>query len=173
MKNHDWKDYEKAAQKGPLAFLTKLIILVFILGALIGGLGYVFGWFSESAQVVQEEFGPRAMLKKYEEFKDIAAALDAKKASIESYEKGLADTKAMMVDRDNKALPMVEWPRDVREGYMQRQTEVRGLKASYNTLAADYNARMAKFNYRFTNVGDLPQGATTPLPREFRTYIID
>lgn len=173
MSKHNWQDYEKAAEKGPLAFFAKVIILIFILSALVGGLGYVFGWFSESAQVVQEEFGPRAALKKYEEFKDIAASLDAKKATIDSYDRGLSDVKASMVDRDGKALPMVEWPRDVRESYMQRQTEVRGLKASYNNLAADYNARMAKFNYRFTNVGDLPEGATTPLKREYATYIID
>jgi hypothetical protein len=48
-----------------------------------------------------------------------------------------------------------------------------GIKASYRTLAAEYNAAMAKFNYRFANAGDLPEGATEPLPREFATYAID
>jgi hypothetical protein len=28
-----------------------------------------------------------------------------------------------------------------------------------------------KFNWRFTNVGDMPPGATTPLPREYKPYV--
>jgi hypothetical protein len=45
------------------------------------------------------------------------------------------------------------------------------MKYSFNQLAADYNAQMAKINYAFCNVGQLPQGATTPLPREYKPYI--
>lgn len=44
-------------------------------------------------------------------------------------------------------------------------------KPSYNSLAADYNSQMAKFNWRFANKGDLPPGATDPLPREFKPYV--
>jgi hypothetical protein len=51
------------------------------------------------------------------------------------------------------------------------QSEVAGVKASYNLLAADYNSAMSKFNYAFCNVGKLPQGAVEPLPREYKPYI--
>lgn len=169
--SQDWNSYDKAAQKGPLSLGIKIIFLVFLLSCVIGGLGYVAGWFGETAQVAQEEFGPRALLKKYEHFKDMSAQLDAKLATIDSYQKGLDDEKAQMVDRDGKAIPIVEWPRDQRESFNQRATEIRGLKASFNNLAAEYNADMAKFNYRFTNVGDLPAGQTKVLPREYKPYI--
>lgn len=46
-----------------------------------------------------------------------------------------------------------------------------GLKASYNSLSADYNARMAEVNWAFTNVGKLPHGESQTLPREYRDYI--
>jgi len=59
---------------------------------------------------------------------------------------------------------------DVREQVGLWQSEVAGITASYNALAADYNAQMSKINYRFCNVGDLPRGATDPLPREFKPY---
>jgi len=93
-------------------------------------------------------------------FKDEAAQLDAKGASIKVKRGQIAalgkDVKSM--DRTN------------REQYMIWQQELGGMIYSYNSLAADYNAQMAKINYRFTNVGDLPQGATVVLPREFRQY---
>jgi hypothetical protein len=51
--------------------------------------------------------------------------------------------------------------------------ELDGVKASYNDLAADYNSAMSKANVNFTNVGDLPKGASEPLPREVAPYIND
>lgn len=43
--------------------------------------------------------------------------------------------------------------------------------ASYNSLAVEYNAAMAKINFSFTNIGELPKGASQPLPREYKPYI--
>ena len=48
--------------------------------------------------------------------------------------------------------------------------EVSGITAGLNALASEYNAQMAKWNWRFTNVGQLPKGATEALPREFKPY---
>ncbi len=64
-----------------------------------------------------------------------------------------------------------QWARTDREQYNTWESEVSGIKASYNALAADYNAQMAKFNWRFANAGDLPKGAEKPLPREYKPYI--
>lgn len=49
--------------------------------------------------------------------------------------------------------------------------EVAGIKASYNSLAAEYNSQMSKFNWQFAEKGKLPPGATDPLPREFKPYV--
>ena len=160
-----WQDYEAAAKRGPMTIAVKVILAVFVLSFLVGGIGYVAGWFGEAAQVAQEEFGPRAALEKYEWFKDAAAQLEKKQADIAVYE---GRQKAM--NETYQDLARQKWPREDREQYNVWSSEVAGVKASYNALAADYNAQMAKFNWRFANVGELPKGADTPLPREFKPY---
>lgn len=162
-----WESYETAAKRGPLSIMFKVFIALTIFSVVTGVVGYGLGWFGEAAQVAQEEFGPRRLLEKYEWFKDAAAQLDAKHASIATYEASFRETK------QTYGADALKWPRDVREDLSVRSQAVAGLKASYNTLAADYNSQMAKFNWRFTNAGDLPQGATQVLPREFRAYVTE
>ena len=116
-----------------------------------------FSFAADAANVVQEQYSPSVLLAKYEWFKDARAALDAKVANIKVYEQRFSQ-QANDYGADRKA-----WPRDVREQNAIWQAEVSGVTASYNNLAAEYNAQMAKFNYRFTNVGDLPAGATEPI----------
>ena len=128
--------------------------------------GYGLGWFSEAGKVVQEEFGPRASLDKYEWFKDAAAQLEKKQADI-----GVYESRMKSMDDTYKDRPRYQWPREDREQYNVWVSEVAGVKASYNSLAADYNGQMAKFNWAFANVGQLPRGADMPLPREFKPYI--
>jgi hypothetical protein len=138
------------------------IIAVVPLGCVI--INVVGGWLGEAAQVAREEMGPRALLKKYEWFKDTVAGLDKLKADIGVYQ-GRLDGLA----EDYREVPIIKWPRDVREQRSLWRTEVAGVKSRFNDLAAEYNAAHAKINWAFADVGDLPQGAK-PLPREFRTY---
>jgi len=143
-------------------------ILVFvIMWTLVIGLlaSSACGWFVEGAQVAKEEFGPRASLAKYEWFKDAAATLEAKQATI----KVLQIRQDQMV-ADYTGTPRIKWPRADLEQYNLWGQEVAGVKASYNSLAAEYNAQMAKFNWAFAEKGNLPKGATNPLPREFKSY---
>ena len=113
----------------------------------------------------EKEFGIDASLKKYEEFKDISAKLEAKLASIK-----VANERVKSLEKTYDGIPRKDWPRDERGQYNVWVSEVSGMKTSYNQLAADYNSRMAKFNYSFANVGDLPKGATVPLPRDYKPY---
>ena len=160
-----WSGYESAARRGPMAIGVKVILLIFALGIITSVIGYGLGWFGEAAQVAQEEFGPRAMLEKYEWFKDAAAQLEKKQADITVY-----DGRMTAMNETYKDLARQKWPREDREQHNVWSSEVAGVKASYNTLAAEYNAQMAKFNWRFANIGELPKGADKPLPREFKPY---
>ena len=144
----------------------KFIIWFFGIVILISILGYVGGWFGEAAQVAREEFGPRAMLEKYEWFKDVAAQLDKKGADIKVYQANVTQ-----MTEDYEGTKRIDWDRTDKEQFNTWRMEVAGIKASYNSLAADYNSGMAKFNYSFANVGTLPKGATEPLPREFKSYL--
>jgi hypothetical protein len=168
-------DYAQDAQKRPAATAMKLgcLVLVIIMALRVVGAGLTaFGFFTGAANnavaVAKKEFYPDAMLRKYEWFKDAAAALDKKQADIRVY-----DTRLKSLGETYAGVPRTGWARDDREQWSIWASEVAGVKASYNGLAAEYNANMVKFNYKFTNVGDLPPGASTPLPREYRPYIED
>lgn len=144
-------------------------VLVLLTFTALGLVGCAVGLFSGAAQnaasVVQKEFYPDALLRKYEWFKDAAAALDKKAADIGVYDARLSNLKA-----EYERVPRTQWPRDDREQWSIWSSEAAGIRASYNQLAAEYNAEMAKFNWRFTNVGDVPQGGK-PLPRDYRPYL--
>jgi hypothetical protein len=74
------------------------------------------------------------------------------------------------MEKDYEGTSRKDWDRTDKEQFNLWQQEVAGVIASYNALAAEYNAAMAKINYSFTNIGSLPKGASTPLPREVREY---
>lgn len=149
--------------KGVLVVFAVIALLVGCLFVLQIG-GFITGWLGEGAQVAREELGPRALLKKYEWFKDVAARLQSFESNISVFE---ATEKAT---RETYGEP-ASWPRDVREDLALQRQEVQGQKLVYNDLAAQYNAQMAKINWRFCNIGTLPEGANEPLPREFTRYL--
>jgi Tfp pilus assembly protein PilV len=143
-----------------------------ILGVLGLGLLSLFGTCVRSCSNAEEtaykEFNASALLKKYEYFKDISSQLDKKVADLSVFTVKIKSLKADYVGKDRS-----KWARDDREQLSIWQSELDGMKASYNELAAQYNSAMSKFNYAFCNVGSLPKGAADPLPREFKPYIID
>lgn len=143
-----------------------LIILLSILGTAVSVIGGGISWFGEAAKVARQELGPQAMLKKYEWFKNAAATLDQKKATISVFQARFEN-----MEETYEGTPRKEWPREDREQYNLWQSELAGITASYNQVASEYNAQMAKINWAFTNVGSLPAGATEALPREFKTYL--
>lgn len=126
--------------------------LVMGLVILFSAVGYVFGVFGEGAEVMREEFGPKALRDKYEMFKDMHAQLGRKQADIAMYREQLNDTAKGSED------------------YRLLRQEMMGIVSSYNNLAAQYNSAMAKVNYRFANVGGLPEGSTDTLPRNYAPY---
>jgi hypothetical protein len=146
--------------KGAAAILVAMVALMFVVGGC-----FIAGCIGKTANVLEKQVGLEASLKKYEEFKDIAARLDAKKATIEATEVRLAKFEQGMA-----VVPRHKWSRTQEAEYALLNQELLGMKASYNGLAADYNSRMAKVNYSFANVGELPKGADRPLPREYRSY---
>lgn len=160
-----WDSYERAAERGPLSLFFKVMIPVAIMGAALGTCGYAFNWCSKTAEVVQDEVGPRALLDKYMWLKDAHAQLEKKQADIKVYQVGLNNISAQYYK-----IPRNKWAREDRDAYNIRSTEVAGVIASYNDLAAQYNAKMSEVNWKFTNVGDLPRGASEPLPREYAPY---
>jgi len=161
-----WESLERTAKKGPIALGCSLIVILTVLTVAVGLIGYGCGWFSEAGQVAQEEFGPRALLEKYEWFKDTLATLESKLANIQ-----IVSQRLTQFESDFEDISRPDWDRFARQEYQQLQSELAGIVMSYNNLADNYNANMAKFNYQFCNVGTLPAGATDPLPRNVVPYV--
>lgn len=161
-----WERFGDRVERGPVSAMFALAGLLLIGSLIFVPLGCILGWFGEAADVSREELGPRTMLKRYTWFKDAAAAIDSRFSSIKIYE-----ARMKRVEDNYKDVPRSKWARQDVDDYNLASMELAGMKAAYNSLAADYNAAMAKENWRFTNVGSLPQGADVPLPREFKLYL--
>lgn len=166
-----WQSWQDAYDKGPEAVAMKgcgfIVFIVIPILVVLGGIGYVGGWFSEAGRVAKQELGPAAILRKYEWFKDAAAALDAKAASIQVYRKRFDNLKSAYAGAARSA-----WSREDREQSNLWEQELAGIKSSYNRLAAEFNAAHAKIHWAFADLGNVPQGGKV-LPREFREYLED
>lgn len=119
---------------------------------------FIIASVTDTTTVVHNEFSASAMLKKYEYFKDLSAAIDSKRADLNAYKANLQDYK--VTDKDSRFY------------YEQSKAEAMGILMIHNQLVADYNAGMSKFNYAFCNVGTLPASNLEPLPREFKPYLL-
>lgn len=156
-----WQSWEKTVDRGPNALVWRAGLFVLGFFVVFAVVAYALGWIGEAGRTAQEQFGPKAFVQKYEALKNTAASLAAKKKDIEVMEASLDGIRKANGDK-----PRAEWPRDERQTYQQREAELIGLKMSYNSLAAEYNAAMAKENWRFAKVGELPAGSAEVLPGE-------
>lgn len=148
---------------------TSKTIGVLAIVTLIGAVGLSTAC-DEAVQVAHDELGPRALLNKYMLLKEMHAQLDKKKADIAVYDKRFANLKESYTDEKGKPIPRIKWAREDRDQANMWEAEYAGVVASYNDLAAQYNAKMAEANWAFCNVGTLPKGADEPLPREYAPY---
>lgn len=111
-----------------------------------------------AADTIHKEFSSSALLKKYEYFKDLSAAIDSKRADLNAYKANLQGYNPK--DKNDKFY------------YEQSKAEAMGILMIYNQIVADYNSGMSKFNYSFCNVGTLPASNLEPLPREYKPYLL-
>lgn len=133
------------------AWITGMAILFIIGFSVLRSCG-------DTADVIHKEFSASALLKKYEYFKDLSAAIDKKRADLAAYKANLDGYK--IKDKDDKFY------------YEQSKAEAMGILMMYNQLVSEYNAGMSKFNYAFCNVGTLPASNLDPLPREYKPYLL-
>jgi len=163
----NWKSYEVAADKGPLSFVWKIVLLFVASSVIIGGVGYVAGWFSEAAQVAQDEFGPKAALKKYEWFKEQAAAIKKMDQDVAMFE---SRSKAIDTQYDSYGSDRAKWSMDIRLQYNRAKEQSRddlvAVASQRNNLVKDYNAASSKFNWTpFQTNPDKPN-------QNFQEYVV-
>jgi len=141
-------------------YIVAFLLGFSVLSLTLRGCGFISGWMNDAQKTAHREFDPSALLRKYEQFKDISAAIDKKRADIDLYTAEIQEMKsAPSMDREDKFY------------LQQRKSELLGIIAVHNDLCAQYNSAMSKFNYRFCNKGELPATNLEPLPREYKPYI--
>lgn len=121
----------KASVKGVL--ITILIIIGLIA---FWFLSMALGWIGGAAGVAQKEFSAEAMLKKYEWFKDASHQLDKKSKDVDIY-----------IDRVDELKSLGLTDRFSRQELFQLQSELAGVKGSFNILCEEYNAQSTKFTW--------------------------
>jgi hypothetical protein len=149
------------------------IIVLLIVLTVLGFVCHVTGKASELAHgaidnagvVVKRELYPEALLRKYEWFKNASAELDKKQADISIY-----TNKIKAMREEYKGEKRSAWDRTDKESMNIWEQELAGIRASYNGLAAEYNAQHSKMNWAFCDIGKCPPGSTNPLPRTYKPY---
>ena len=144
---------------------TSITLLAIMFLTVFSVLSKGCSWLGKASDVAAQQLDPALLLKRYEWFKDVSAECDRKMADIQVYESRLQNMREEYEGSSRK-----DWDRVDKEQFNLWQQEVAGVIASYNSLAAEYNAAMSKINYSFTNAGQLPKGASQVLPREMREY---
>ncbi len=117
-----------------IVFLVIVAAIVFVIGV------YVLDWFGEATDVAKEEFGPRAALKKYEWFKN-------KSNSLSAAEKTIRITDGALTDFKESAGPRDKWTFEDKDEYSRLSTDLRGQKAHFEQLKAEYRAACEKVNW--------------------------
>jgi len=137
--------------------MKNVILTILLVIVCFGAISYIMRSCDDATEVSHKEFDASALLKKYESFKNMSSAIDKYRADIDMYRNEISGMDAK--DKDDKFY------------IQQRKSELLGIISMHNNLCSQYNAAMSKFNYRFTNVGDLPATNLQPLPREYKPYI--
>ena len=137
-----WESWDRTSEKGPVVFLVWIFLAVFLLGMCLIPLGCTLGWFHNAAETIKHETSLSEQLRRYNWFKDASATLDSRLSTIKLYEKRFDNLKKSY---DNE--PRSKWSRADQEQSNVWEMELAGIKASYNNLAAEYNAAMAKENW--------------------------
>ena len=162
-----WERYERAADRGPMSFFWAMFLLGMAMVVVVGVGGYLLGWFGEGMQVAREEFGPRAMLKKYEWFIEQANGIEKMDRDI-----ALLRNRAAAVEDQYKSYgEKSHWPLDVRVQYNRAIETAQGdslaVTSQRNGLVKEYNAASQKFNWSpFQTRPDKPK-------ESFHIYVVN
>lgn len=114
---------------------TRIILLLFVLGLLGSGLGFLGRMLSRPAAIVDSVTDPDRIINNYEWYEEAyndALALDAK----------IANT-VKQISTQFEGLPQdrTKWSRQDRDAWNQWQTTLNGQRSQRENIVAEYNAK--------------------------------
>lgn len=119
-------------------------------GFLVIVLIFIIFWVGGLFNVAHEEFSPKAMLHKYEWFKQQHTQMEQIKNMITRTEADAAQFK------EDNGKEMSKWDWATKDEWYRLSSVVRGYKEQYNSMAAEYNENSSKFNWKGFE-GEVPQ----------------
>lgn len=125
--------------KTTMKVIGYIILVVFLMAVF----GIVTRNCRRAVDVAEQEFGPETALVKYEWFINTSEILDKKLKDISIFTVNIEE-----MENEYSAIPRAEWDRIDKQQMNQWKMELAGIKASYNDLAAEYNARSKQFNWK-------------------------
>jgi hypothetical protein len=142
-----------------------VVVVVCLVGLMV--LGFALNWFGEATNVAQKEFGPNAMLQKYEWFINQANGIEKMDRDIVLFE-----GRVKGVDDQYKGYgsDMSKWPPHIQVQYNSARQQARddlvAIASQRNNLVKEYNAQSEKFNWK-------PFQSDPRKPKErFHEYIV-
>ena len=102
-----------------------LLFGLIVFGLLARILLWPLAFAHRAIDVATQQLDPAELQRRYEWFKDTAAQLDQKQATVKVYAKRFTDLEASYAGK-----PRSEWARDDREQWSIWQSEVAGIRAS-------------------------------------------
>lgn len=162
-----WDRYERAAERGPMSLFATIFLPIITVVVVLGVTGYFLGWFGEGMQVAREEFGPRAMLKKYEWFISQANGIEKMDRDIALFQNRVTAIEKQFESYGDKS----KWSPDVRIQYNMAveaaRTDSLAVTSQRNGLVQEYNAASEKFNWSpFQTRPDKPK-------ERFHVYVVN
>lgn len=146
----DWGNRLEVDPEGTSkSMVWKFVFFIIALVVVVSAVGYVFGWFGEAATVVQEEFGPRAALKKYEWFIDQANRVEKMDQDIKMFEGRVTNVDSQYKTYgDDRA----KWPPHISVQFNRERQQARedliAVASQRNNLVREYNSQSEKFNWK-------------------------
>jgi len=137
------QDYNKDAMFTAMT-LTKWLVLLLLVFAVVGSVAFVVRMVSKPAQVIEKVADANRMIYTYEWFKqtkeDWAAATVKLKNAREAYEE---------LKQDLEIMPRSDWSPDDTNELSRLRTIAMGLENHRAQIAADYNARASMVTRNF------------------------
>jgi len=137
----------------------KIFWSIFAVLVLLGIASWFFGSFNEAGEVAQDEFGPKAVLEKYEWFIDQATGIEKMDQDIKIFEKRVQgiDKQYTGYGEDKS-----KWPAHIQvqydTAYQQARDDLMAVISQRNNLVKEYNAQSQKFNWKpFQTKPDKPE----------------
>jgi len=154
-RKHSWEQENSRGAK------IMLWIIGFVVTLLI--LGFLTNWFGMYEK--EEGTPPEVLFLKAEWCQSVSFDLDQRGARIDSLV-----TERVKIEKANEKKPESRWSRKAKENYRTLNSQIKGAKESYNSIAIRYNVAMEELGQLLMKGDSLPPGIAMPMKRFYTIF---